>query len=248
MLQEESPIIPPATTPAPRGRPRKPPPGFGHRRIKRVLASDWTQEQDDLIRWAYATRALSDRRARVPVVKAKTGRTNEQCYCRALQLGCTYPLTPQRKFWTPAEDELMEQCAHLSPPAMSKRLKKHGYRRSESAIINRRQQMGLNYREHRRDAGIYTADDAAEVLGVNGPMVGLFIKRGWLNAKKTGDASTHAWHITARDLRSFVINYTAYVRFDKADKYFLVELLCPDQGRKSPGHTDSVGFTEQLER
>ena len=228
-------------TPERRGRPRQPPLSAGHRSVRRVLASDWTPEQDDLIRWAYGTRSLADRRARVPVVKAKTGRTNEQCHCRALQLGCTHPLNPRRQFWTLAEDELLEQCAHLSPPAMSKRLKKHGYRRSESAIIKRRQQLGLNYREERRDAGIYTADDAAEVLGVSGPMVCAFIKRGWLKARKTGDASTSAWHIKANDLRAFVIHYTAYVRFDVADKYYLVELLCPNQGVKSPGQDVMAG-------
>ena len=218
-----------------------------HRKSRIVRSIDWTHEQDDLIRWAYSTRSLADRRARVPVVKAKTGRSNEQCYCRALQLGCTYPLNPKRKAWTPTEDEMIEQFAHLSPPAMRKKLKRRGFTRSESAIIKRRQYFGINYREERRDAGIYTADDAAEILGVSGPMVGLFIKRGWLKAQKTGDASRNAWNITASHLREFVIHHTAHIRIEKVDKYAFVDLLCPRHGIKAPGHTDKVGHTEQLE-
>lgn len=210
--------------------------------VKRLLASEWTAEQDELIRWAYGTRSLGERKERVPIITGKLNRTVWQCYCRAKQLDCLYPLQLKgRTSWSQAEDAVIEDSAHLKPPAIAKRLRRAGFSRSESAIIQRRWQLGIDARAAKVDAGFYNADQAAVVLGVSGLMVCNFIKRGWLSAVKEGSSATHEWRITEKALRDFIIHHTAQVRFDKADKYLLVDVLCPRHGLKNPGADDSVG-------
>jgi len=213
-----------------------------------VRALDWTPEQDELIRWTYGSRTMGERQDRIKIMLTQIkGRTAVQCYCRAAQLGCLYALVPNRKPWTAEEDALVERWAHLKPPALSKRLERKGYHRSVSAIIRRRLELGFHYRQARADAGVYTAQEAALLLGCSDVQVGAFIQRGWLPAKKVGDGQRYAWHITAAALRDFVIHHTAYVRLEKVDKYQFIDLLCPRHGMKSPGQADTVGMAGEDE-
>lgn len=76
------------------------------------------------------------------LIAAELGRTPEALRQRARRLGIAWPLqshrAQHRRPWTPADEALLRQHAHLNPAALSRLL-----RRSPAAIVQRRRILGL---------------------------------------------------------------------------------------------------------
>jgi hypothetical protein len=158
-------------------------------------------------------------------------------YRRALELGCIVP-TRKEPPWSKAEEELLESLSHLNPHDIAKRFRAAGYSRTPTAIAVRRKRMMIYAGQARQDEGVYTSRQLAVALGIDAHAIGTWIAKGWLKATRAGTQRTDAqngdhWSIQAKDIRQFIIDYTAHVNFSKLDKYWLVDLLAPGGSKKA---------------
>lgn len=127
--------------------------------------------------------------------------------------------------WSQRELSILHQNAHLAASVIQKRLKKHGFCRTEVGIVIKRKRMRFL-----QNLNGHSARSVAECFGIDVHSVMRYIKNGWLVAKKRGTQRTEAqggdsWYIKDKDIRDFVINSVAVVDFRKIDKYWLVDLL-----------------------
>lgn len=187
-----------------------------------------TEQSDALIRKAYATRSRKERRDYATRAAAMIGAGHTKAiYCRALAIGAVTPTQPQSKFWTPDEIQIVEDHAHLSPPAIRRKLQKAGFDRTPVAISIRVKRFHNGITQSRIDAGIYTATAAASLLGVHAREVCLWIKKGWLKARRSGltDAEADTFEIRTADLRRFIADNAMRINGAKADMVWLIDLM-----------------------
>jgi hypothetical protein len=195
-----------------------------------MRAYHYTEHTDRLIRQAYASLEFGKKHRPAMRAVCKTlGWPTHVVYRRALKLGIAQPRT-KIPDWTRKELDLLEQHAHKTPLVIGRILRNHGFERSPSAIAQRVCKHLGSVKQLRLDAGLMTARAASFVLGVSDGTICDWIARGWLPAVRRGTARTAAqkgdeWVISDTALRTFVIDYTAHVPFQRADKYWLVELL-----------------------
>lgn len=194
----------------------------------------WSEWQDAIITKMYSTQSYAERRRLHEKHMASLApRNRSQVYQRALKLGVIKPLKRQGD-WTAAEDEILERNAHKHVATIQKILSQHGFSRTRVAIDIRRKRDFGGYRQAKQDAGIYTANQAGEIIGASSRCVTLHIEAGRLKAKRGANHGPNVvWEIQASDLRKFVIENTAYCDFSRVDKYALVDLLCPNHGSKA---------------
>ena len=95
---------------------------------------------------------------------------------RAAELGVVKPISDRN--WSPPELDLLARTAHLTPIAASQQFKKAGHSRTVSAIASARKRAGLYQTEARLEAGVYTAHQVSELLGLDNTTV---IR--WINLK-----------------------------------------------------------------
>ena len=126
----------------------------------------------------------------------------------------------------------MEASAHCSASIILRRLAKRGYRRTENAINMQRRDLIGSKSDARHAAGVYSANQAAELIGSDRGLTCTYIRRGWLKATRNADDT---YDITAKALRDFIRDHTAYVNLHKIDKYAFVDLLFPRHGAKDGG-------------
>ena len=216
----------------------------GHKGM--VPEHPWTEAQDALLKKIFGTTNLADRkqafRLHMPKLKPHTKRAAAS---RAVRMGWAMPLYRRRMYWTQEQDDYLEANAHLSLKKLCQRFKKRGWERSVGAIQKRRMWLVGAAADARQDKGIYTVNEAAELLGMHRITIERFCRDGTLTADREPSNSPnlpgYVYRIKAKDLREFVIHYTAHVRIEKVDKFALVDLLCPRHGLKNPGHADTVG-------
>ena len=110
---------------------------------------------------------------------------------------------PKPRNWTEDEDErLIELMGKHPPQQVAKRM-----HRSCTACIMRSKRLGFSRRT--RD-GWYTEKDVCQMLGVDHHWVQPYIARGELKASwhygtKPGQKGLASWHITEKDLRTFIV-------------------------------------------
>lgn len=209
----------------------------------------WTEAQDALLKKIFGTTNLADRkeavRLHMPKLKPHTKRA---AAARAVRLGWAVPLYRQRRYWTQEQDEYLEANAHLSLKKLCKLFATRGWHRSVAAIHKRRMWLVGAAADARQDKGIYTVNEAAELLGMNSSAIQRFCRDGTITAIKESSGMValpgYVYRIRAKDLREFVIHYTAHIRIERVDKYAFVDLLCPQHGIKRPGHDATVGVEE----
>ena len=216
----------------------------GHKGM--VPEHPWTEAQDALLKKIFGTTNLAERKAAFAQHMHKLKpHTQRAAASRAVRMGWAVPLYRQRMYWTQAQDDYLEANAHLSLEKLRKRFEARGWHRSVGAIQKRRMYLVGYAADARQDKGIYTVNEAAELLGIHRVTIERFCRDGTIAVIKEPSAAValpgYVYRIQAKDLREFVIHYTAHIRLEKVDKYQLVDLLCPRHGLKAPGQADTVG-------
>lgn len=160
----------------------------------------WSEWQDAIVRKIYSTQSFAQRRALIKTHLPKLGRTKQQAYHRALQLGCMQAITRQGD-WSEAEDEILEKHAHKDVRAIQALLKRHGYSRTLVAIQLRRKRELGGYRLAKVDAGVYSANQAGEIIGASSRCITRHIEAGRLKAKRGANHGPYVvFEIQASDL------------------------------------------------
>lgn len=138
---------------------------------------------------------------------------------RARQLGLRVPRFYEPA-WSAREIALLRETEDLSAVSARRRLADEGFSRTESAIETKRKRMGLT-----ATAEGYSACEAARLLGVENSTVLRWIKRGWLVARPSRDAT---WSITDAQLRAFFVAHPMRLdlrRMPSGHAPWLVEML-----------------------
>lgn len=196
----------------------------GKQFANREFRQRWTTSEqiDAVIRRAYQG---EPQRHHIAKLAQTVGRPRWWVSKRASQLGIVAPRFKELP-WTQAEVELAENNAHKHPQTIARMLKRHGFKRSPTAIIVKLKRLGAM----RDDPDHYTARGLAELFGVDAKGVTRWIEKGWLQAKHRGTDRKDVqggdmWWIHRKHVRRFVIENASAVDFHKVDKFWLVDLL-----------------------
>ena len=176
------------------------------RRLRQHNRVEPNEFMDNAIREAY-DKSHAGRYGAIREVAERFGVSPSIIKYRATKLGLVRHRDPNH-FWTPAEDEILQESIQYGLNTVKARLKRAGYSRTLSAISNRRFLLGINNLEH---PDIINAVGAAKVLGVGEKVVGNWIRNGLLKAEKRklykpDTRDPYQWSIRHRDLRKFLIN------------------------------------------
>lgn len=205
----------------------------------------FTQEQDALIQAIWSTTSMKARRdatAKLFPKLLKHGLSRDIAYQRAVALGCLYPLNTKGAPWTEAELAILDASAHCPIATIRGRLRRRGYARSMAAIVKQRLERSGTRADARLSAGVYSATQAAELIGSHSNLVVSYIRRGWLRAKQIELGwGKHEYRIKAADLRQFVVHHTAYVNIERVDKYAFIDMLFPQHGEKGASQAKAIG-------
>lgn len=149
--------------------------------------------------------------------------------------------------WTEKEIHILEQSAHMSLGTIQKRLKAAGFHRSQCGIqMKRRRQRCLQNLKGQ------SLRSVAECFGIDAKSALLWIKKGWLQAKRRGTARTATqggdmWFIKEKDIKKFIIAYVEVVDFRKVDKFWLVDLLAGGYFGTGPARgPDDNSITDEI--
>jgi hypothetical protein len=144
---------------------------------------------------------------------------------RATHLGLTAPRFKEPA-WSEDEIELVGANGHKSLAAIQKLLRRHGFVRTETAIVVKLKRMGPG---SRIDPEHYTAGQLAKLMGVNPKTVTRWIATGMLKADRRGtersavQGGDHHW-IHRKAVRSFVRDNAAAVDLRKVDRFWFIDL------------------------
>lgn len=140
---------------------------------------------------------------------------------RAVALGLVAPRFKEPA-WTDAELDIVAEAAHKSPATLRKMLARHGFVRSETAILVKLKRLSLD----RSDPNHMNANQLAQVMGVDRKTVASWIARGWLKAtRRQATELDDFWQISRRDIAAFISDNVATVDLRKVDKFWFVDLL-----------------------
>lgn len=195
------------------------------------------EHTDRIIRNAYSSPDYRQKRgASVKKAAERLGWPRHVVYNRAIVLGV---VVPQKKPepWTAEEMELLDRHCHKNFRTISRIFRTNGFHRTPTAVGVKLKRTYGGYKQLRVDSGYVTGAQAADLIGVNDKTLRSYIQKGWLKATRQGTDRIAAqggdiYRISERDLRKFIINYTAHLNFARIDKYWLVELLVGDTGEK----------------
>lgn len=140
---------------------------------------------------------------------------------RAAALGLEYGSrkTPE---WNAAEEAVLAEHCHLSLSTLRRKLSAVGPGRTEAAIKVRVKKLALS----RVNADVYSAAEAARLLGVDSNAVRRWIRVGALRATRTPDSPSAEAHfkITRRALREWIAAHPVDVDLRRVDKYWFIDL------------------------
>jgi hypothetical protein len=178
-----------------------------------------TPEIDEAIR---ATRAAGTSTLRE--LALRVGRPSWWISKRAIALGVSLPAGREPN-WSEAELTLLHNTAHMTPTAACVVFRRHGYARTECALVLRRK-----LERARPDAtGHYSANALAKLVGYEVHTVLRWIRAHGLPAKQRGTTAEHDhWLIRDRDFRAWLIANPLRLDLRKvpvASHAWLIELL-----------------------
>lgn len=145
---------------------------------------------------------------------------------RAIALGLVTPRTKEPS-WNEDELQILEQCGHLSPLAIQRKLAAAGHHRTETGILIKRKRMGFT--APKSNDG-WSGHRLAQLLGVDDHRLTAWHKKGWLKAalresNRTPQQGGDMKWFSRAEVRRFVVDSAELVDLAKVDKIWLVELL-----------------------
>ena len=208
----------------------------------------WTPEEDGHLREGWPK--VQSRQTSAERLAKKMGLTVHQVRHRAAFLGLRalrYGFVP----WSETEDEILGQYVHLPVRGVQKKLRAAGFKRTETAIANRRARVGASVVGN---GMYYSARELAQLMGISPIVVLRWIRLGWLTATQRGDSiADHGgpgdrWMISASAVYRLITLHTAQVanHLASADKVWLVDLLAGGGGAapRAVLRQDSAGTPE----
>ena len=108
-------------------------------------------------------------------------------------------------------------------------LRKAGYVRSATAVHVKRKRLKLGVAEERRAAGLYSAHELAELLGVDPKTVTRWIAQEGLPARRRGTARTarqgaDEWEIPITKLGPWIRDHAQLLDLRKVDRFWFIDL------------------------
>jgi hypothetical protein len=201
------------------------------RRRKRVI---WkrTPQIEALIREAWTDPVLHGKAA-CQWVAEKIGWPKWAVKRCALELGLSK--CKRAPAWTVKEIEIVKKFAWMHPQSIRQKLMMYcGTRRSQAAIMLKRNRIGITYAE--LDGG-YTAQALSGLLGIDVHKVSRWIRAGLLKAERRKEqvgslhllakSNHNPYWIPKAEVRRFIINYPAEIDIHKVDKFWFIEVLSP---------------------
>lgn len=192
-------------------------------------ARDWTEAEDALIRrwWPVISARSEPGKSAEWLARQMVKVTVQQVRHRASVLGLRRMRTKEPP-WSEAEIELLDQWLHLPLHSIRARLKRRGFRRTESAIAVQRYRKCGGFSQA---TGAYSAHQLAQLLGVSSIPVNGWIKKGWLRATPRGDTvAAHGgpgdrWLITPKAVKDFLFDNAALINPRGINFVWLMDLL-----------------------
>jgi hypothetical protein len=128
--------------------------------------------------------------------------------------------------WTDAELDILQDYAHLTLPAICRRLRRAGYQRSVNAIAIKIQRSGYD----RTDPDHWSARQLAGLFGVTPWVVGRWIDDNGLPAKRRGTQRTEAqggdqYWIARAPLRRWIADKAQLIDLRRVDKFWFFDLV-----------------------
>lgn len=156
---------------------------------------------------------------------------------RARDLGLTTPRFRELP-WSKEELALLRDTRNLRPEAVQRALRRHGFRRSTTAITVQRKRHQVQ--RYPRDDN-YTANDVAALLGADNSTVARWIRLGLLAADhdpthKPGPDGRAPYRITNKALRDFITTHPIHLDLRKlpaAHTPWFVDLLAGSRAGES---------------
>jgi hypothetical protein len=156
---------------------------------------------------------------------------------RARELGLKSPRFKEKP-WTAAEIEILHETAHINTANARQHFLRAGFNRSETAIQVKRKRECINTTLARQDAGLYTANQIAEMLGVDNKTVTRWISMSELRAKRRGTDRLETqggdmWQVSEKDLREFIVSFPLRVELRKipdSNRVWFIDLLAGRAG------------------
>ena len=131
----------------------------------------------------------------------------------------------KEKEWSEKEIAMLTHLAYLSPERIQARLKKAGFWRSISGIVQKRKRQRLSSNLEGQ-----SASKLADCLGIDMHTISKAIQAGKLRAIRRGTNRTDAqggdtFYIKDKHIREYIINYVDEIDLRKVDKYWLIDVL-----------------------
>ena len=165
----------------------------------------------------------------LPALARATARSMAWLKRRANWLGISR-VSRKQPPWREEELELLAENAQFHPRVVQKKLKAAGYSRSATAIVVKRKREGYGIAQARMDAGWYTQQGLAAMVGKDAKTIAIWIANGYLKAKPLGTARQDAQHhdflmIHEKDVREFVRQNAELIDFGRWNRRFLADVL-----------------------
>lgn len=181
----------------------------------------WTPERDKILRDRYDGKV----HGRAAEIAASLGWPDWVIKKRAAVLGLAYPATSRD--WTGEEESFLLRNAGVRHVHwMAKQLQ-----RSEASVVLKLKRLRIS----RRWREGYTLRGLEECFGCDHHAIDRWIRAGWLVGRRRGTRRTgpggrgngpaDAWYFTDEDLLRFIRAHPMEFRLDKADQYWLMDLL-----------------------
>lgn len=149
---------------------------------------------------------------------------------RAIDLGYIRRRRAERE-WSEREQDILTTCAHLSPVRIAYHLRREGFHRAPGAIRTRLVKQHISLRQARVDAGLLSAAQVAQGLGVEGSTVSRWCRQGLLIAKRRGtrrettEFGGDEWAINTTNLRVFIAQNPERLNLARVDRDWFIHLL-----------------------
>lgn len=150
-------------------------------------------------------RAYVDRDRTLAEVSAEHGVPRWRLKRWAADMGLTRPAAKEPA-WSEDEIELLKRLVGRDVEYVQRRFRAAGFHRTLTALQVKRKRLSLPARA----PGFYSATELAKQMGVDAGTVSMWIRNGWMEARRRGTDRTEAqggdmWWIREDEARAFII-------------------------------------------